>query len=137
MKNLTYFKTHEQIQSQGIWLSDPSLIDRMEGKEKLSIPKLHTFQKPTNCQKEKVDSVKVVVGEYYYVEDARHCKNGKTFCEQNLKFVMTLVCWFGFVWGEISNHSHWDNHTNNGIDCFLFHWCALCGKLDPTWWFWL
>jgi len=40
----------------------------MEGKEKLSIPKLHTFQKPTSCQKAKVDSVKVVVGEYYYVE---------------------------------------------------------------------
>jgi hypothetical protein len=69
----------------------------MEGKEKLSIPKLHTLPKPTSCQKAKVDSVKVVVGEYYYNKDARHCKNGKTFCGQNLEFVMTLLCWFGFI----------------------------------------
>jgi len=50
----------------------------METKEKLSILKLHTLQKPTSCQKAKIDNVKVVVGEYYY-KDARLYKNGKTF----------------------------------------------------------
>jgi len=50
----------------------------MEMKEKLSILKLHTLQKPTSCQKAKIDNVKVVVGEYYY-KDARLYKNGKTF----------------------------------------------------------
>jgi hypothetical protein len=68
-----------------------TIYSKILRKPKLLALKLDTLQKHISHQKAIVLNLGVVIGDWYYCNDATHYKNERAFIGQNSETIMTLV----------------------------------------------